>query len=785
MIFRKFFNKNVELASSFAEKFNLSNRTIELILSRGFTTEKEIEEFLNPSTLYDPFLISGMKELKDRILIAKELGDKVLVFGDYDVDGVSATAIMLKVLNILGIRADFYLPNRYEDGYGLTCDVLDKVIDKFDPNLIITVDCGISCAKEVEYAKEKGVEIIVTDHHEIPDVLPDTLVLNCKIEGQKFPFKELCGTGLAYKIAEALLSPQRAEEFLPIAAIATIADIVPLLDENRRIVTKGLKLCEKYLPVGLKALFRDNKISVLNPSSTDISFKISPKLNASGRMGDASDSLKLYLETDIVKIKQYISKIKEHNTKRQAICNKIYEDCERVLKKNVLKNTRAIVLASKKWDQGVLGIVCSRLVEKYNRPVFLFSQVDGVMHGSGRSINDINIHELLSSMQDILDTFGGHSMAAGLTIKRENYEEFSKRVNAFIFEHVNEKVFMPIKYYDLDITEQELTDEFYKELSLLEPFGCQNPKPRFKITPEEIIIEPMKRFPEYALVKFGNLECTYYNYGKNFASLKFARYKNFIIELREKDKGNICEFDGGTFINPDANQYLNALEYRQLMFEKSGDVKYNIYPQNQLLEFVSATQSCVFGTAFVTFSGYEYVNFCKNYDCKGIYYFGINDNVPLGYNSILLSPKGVEWAKNFSKIVFLSPVLSEGYISQISKITDAEIYIPAEGKIDNRRFCSLNLTREHFGKIFSAISAKQNASYYDIFDLYDKIISERKIRFDNFYCGLLTFQDLGLVEINDSGAMMSLKINKKEKNGLENSRFYSKLSLLAKVTKEN
>lgn len=783
MIFRKFFNKNAELSTVFAEKFNLSKNTIELILSRGFSSEEEIEEFLHPGKLLDPFLIDGMKELKDRILIAKDLKDKVLIFGDYDVDGVSATAIMLKTLKYLGIEADYYLPNRYEDGYGLTCDVIDKIADQFEPNLIITVDCGISCAKEVEYAKEKGIEIVVTDHHEIPEVLPDTIVLNAKIEGQKFPFRELCGTGLAYKISEALLSPQKAEQFLPIAAIATIADIVPLLDENRRIVTKGLALCEKYLPIGLKMLFKEHKVSVSKPTSNDISFKIAPKLNASGRMGDASDSLNLYLETNPVKIQKYITKIKDHNINRQELCNKIFEDCEKVLKKNKLKESRVITLASKNWDQGVLGIVCSRLVEKYNRPVFLFSLVGNELHGSGRSIDDINIHELLSSMKDILDTFGGHSMAAGLTIKRENYEEFIKRVNAFVFEHISDEVFEPIKYYDMEVSLEDLSDDFLKEISLLEPFGCQNPKPRFKITAQDVQITPMKRFPEHAVVKIGELELTYFNFAKNYSKLRFSRYKSFIFELQTREKkGIVIEFDSGTFITPDANQYVSAIEMSELVYEKNEDVKYTLYQPKELLEFVSKTQSNVFGTAFVTFSGYEYVEFCKNYDGKGIYYIGINDENVLGYNSILISPTGVNWAKNFSKIVFLSPVLSEGYISEIAKVSDANIYLPLDKKTNVASFSSINVSREFFVKMFSILSIKQNIVYYDVYDMYEKLITDKKIKFDNFYFALLVFEELGFVSLERNGGI-KLVVHKNVKKELSFSKAYNKMVLLSKTLK--
>ena len=350
MIFKKFFNQNSSLVEEYAKEFNVLPSTMYLILSRGFSTKEQVRDYLSMGELLDPFLIKNMKELCDRVNLAKQMGDRVLIFGDYDVDGISATAIMLKTLKRLGIDADFYLPNRYVDGYGLTCDCIDKIEKQFAPDLIITVDCGITCFKEVEYAKEKGIEVIVTDHHEIPEILPDTIVLNAKIEGQEYPFRELCGTGLAYKISEALLGAKKAEEFLPIAAIATIADIVSLTGENRNLVKRGLKSFDK-LPFGLKALFKENKVSLSNPSATSIAMKIAPKINSSGRMGDAADSLALYMSEDPVVVKKYLEKIKKHNTKRRDLSSKVMEDCEKAIKKMDLSKTRVICLASKKWDQ--------------------------------------------------------------------------------------------------------------------------------------------------------------------------------------------------------------------------------------------------------------------------------------------------------------------------------------------------------------------------------------------------------------------------------------------------
>jgi len=783
MIFRKFFNYSADKVQYFAEKFALSPRICDLILSRGINTEQDFEEFLNPKIMHNPFKLKGMQQLVDRVKLAKELKDKVLIFGDYDVDGVSATAIMLKALNQFGIKADYYLPNRYIDGYGLTNAVIDKICDTFSPNLIITVDCGISCVNEIEYAKTKGVEVVVTDHHEIPEVLPDTICVNAKIEDQEYPFRELCGTGVAYKFAEALLGAKEAEQYLPIAGIATIVDIVPLINENRTIVSRGLKLCEKFLPIGLKMMFKEFGINLNNPNSTNISFKIGPKLNASGRMGDASDSLKLYLETNPVVIKKYIEKIKNHNTKRQDICNKIYEDCEKALKKVDMKNQRVITLASKAWDKGVLGIVCSRLVEKYHKPVFLFVQEGELLCGSGRSINDINIHELLSSLKDILVTFGGHSMAAGLTLKLENYKIFSQKINSFALNQINDKVFMPIEYYDQEITEEEINQNFVKELSLLEPYGCDNPRPKFKITANEVEILPLKRTPQHAKINIGKLSLMYFNFVDNLIKINFSRQKSFIFEFEPySTSGTIVEFDGGSFIIEDAYKKLNAIELNQLAILGKGEARYTLYPKSELLEYVSSTSHSVFGTCFVTYSCFEYVEFCKQYNTDDIYHFGIYEDSAIGYNTILLSPKGLSWAKNFSKIVFLSPVIDEKFISALNTVTDAEIYVPIENSSDSRKFAGLDNSRETFGRVYKEITKFSGKSIYNVFDLYDKTNLQMQISFFTFYCAMVVFNELGLISIIDDKDTV-IKVNKNVKADLTSSRIFGRINLLKDTLK--
>ena len=460
-----------------------------------------------------------------------------------------------------------------------------------------------------------------------------------------------------------------------------------------------MELFDKYLPLGLKLLFKENKLNIKTVNSTEISFKIDPKINSSGRMGEATDSLLLYLEKDLNKLKALLNKINNYNTRRQKICGDVFEDCVKKLKKVNIANERCIILSSKNWDAGILGIVCARLIETYNRPTFLFSEKDGILKGSARSLNDINVHEMLTSMQDILVTFGGHKMAAGLTLNAEHLPIFIEKVNSFIFTKVSSKVFTPIYFYDLDITIPELTDKFYNDLQKLEPFGLDNSKPLLKISSEETRITPLKNFPTHYTITIGKaLNLIYFNCEEKYFSLKYSKTKNFIFEIQNKDsnqfKGIVKDFNGGFEFDKSFSSTLDAFIFEQLKYLKNKNkVEYKTYKNTDLVNFIAECEADPFGTIFVASSSQSYKNFTKNYSSENIKdLFIFNNSSDSGHNAIYLYPTDLSIFKNYNNIIFLDAILDKSYLAEIRKFSNGTIYIPEDLKFNKKPFENINLS---------------------------------------------------------------------------------------------
>ena len=453
-----------------------------LLRSRGVNTEEEAHRFLNPdlSALEDPFLLSGMEEAVRLIRRAVSSGERIMIFGDYDADGVCAASILLEALTEEGASVSFRLPDRRKDGYGLNENAVREISGK--AGLLITVDCGISNASEVALAKSLGLTVIVTDHHQLPEALPEAdAVLNPLIGSYPCPY--LCGAGVALKICQALQGMEGVRKRIDLAAIATVADIVPLLGENRAIVREGLERIRCTGRPGLKALLEVSGTSA--PVRADaLAFRIGPRLNAAGRLGDASLCVQLLLTGKPEKAAAAAKQLEEMNRRRQNMEHEITDAAFRSVAESVSPEDRILIAAGEGWNPGLIGLSAGKLCEKFFRPAIVLSLPEdgGPAVGSCRSVPGVHIFEMLQACGDLLVRFGGHAQAAGLTVERENIPALREKLNRVIRESCDESVFIPRREYDLELPFRTWTPEALKELDLLEPTGCGNPPPVFLLS---------------------------------------------------------------------------------------------------------------------------------------------------------------------------------------------------------------------------------------------------------------------------------------------------------------
>ena len=456
----------------------------ELLWARGINTPDKADKFLHPSLddLHDPLLLRDMDKALSLIREAADQGKRIMVYGDYDVDGVCAVTIMLETLKQMGAVVGFRIPSRHEEGYGLHEQAVRETAEK-QVGLLITVDCGISNVKEVRLARELGMQVIVTDHHELPEELPPAdAVLNPLREG--YPFQRLCGAGVALKICQALvrqgmLPPGSMENKLEIAALATVADIVPLVDENRVIVREGMLRMVRTPRPGLRALLANAGITG-SVRSDDIGFRLGPRLNAAGRLGNASQGVALLTTGNPEKAKEIADVLEESNRSRQEMERQILREAEALLPSQAdLPRDRALVLEGGEWNPGLIGLAAGKLCEKYYLPTIVLSRKGDEAVGSCRSIPGVNIFRMLTACGDLLVRFGGHEQAAGLTIAAENIPAFRKRLNEVIREECGEECFHRVMEYDSRLTLDQVTLELIDQLEALEPTGCGNPAPVF------------------------------------------------------------------------------------------------------------------------------------------------------------------------------------------------------------------------------------------------------------------------------------------------------------------
>lgn len=468
---------------------NISRLLAILLCSRGIVAKEQVDLYLSPTRkdFYNPFLMPDMQKAVDRIINAIENKEKVIIYGDYDVDGITSTTVLKQFLAERGLIVDWYIPNRLNEGYGLNKNAIKEINDK-GYKLIITVDCGISALEEIKYAYDLGMEVIVTDHHEPVEVLPQCLaVVDAKRKDNIYPYNQLAGVGVVFKLIQALSIKLNLEEkeflkFLDLVAVGTISDIVPLKDENRIIAKLGLKLVEVTKNIGLKTL-----ISVLGfkkIDSTAISFGVAPRINASGRMGVQEKALNLFLTDNYEEAKKITQELNEFNNDRQAEEQKIFKEALEMLKKE--NNKSCIILGNENWHHGVIGIVASKITDMYFKPSILLCFEGNEGKGSGRSIPGFDLHKALMECSKDIKKFGGHSMAIGITIEKDKFESFKNDFEKYA-EQTNIKEIVPIVNIDAEISLKDLSIDIVKQLELLEPFGEANKMPQFLFKNMKII----------------------------------------------------------------------------------------------------------------------------------------------------------------------------------------------------------------------------------------------------------------------------------------------------------
>lgn len=464
------------------KELHFSSLFLSLCVQRGLDTIESIHSFISPNeeSLHDPYLMHNMKKAVERIQKAVKNNEKITVYGDYDADGVTSTAILLETLELLGINANFYIPNRFTDGYGPNIEAFNRIISD-GTTLIITCDNGISGHEAIQAAVNKGVDVVVTDHHELPSTLPAAYaIVHPRHPEGRYPFGELSGAGVAFKLAEALLE-EIPEEFYDLTAIGTVADVVSLTDENRFLVKKGIEALRFTDRIGLQVLLKNSDVNKKEIDEETIGFKIGPRLNALGRLGDASPAVKLLSTLDYNEAEEIAQFIDEKNEERKDYVSHITEEAVEQIKAMPAEQ-EVYVVAKDNWHEGVLGIVASKLVEMTKKPVIVLTvnKEKGLAKGSGRSVSSINLYKLLDSVGSLIDTFGGHHMAAGLSIQEENLAPFRHSLNDIVLKNLLPKK-EEAAIVDGEVQPEECTIEVIKEIQQLAPFGTDNPFPLFML----------------------------------------------------------------------------------------------------------------------------------------------------------------------------------------------------------------------------------------------------------------------------------------------------------------
>ncbi len=728
--------------------------TAKLLFYRNIDTVEKAKRFLSPGKhgFHSPNLLNGVNDACERINKAKEQNQTILVFGDYDADGVCATTVLYFALKEYGINnLHKFVPER-EQGYGLNVQTVERLNAQNKIDLLITVDCGISDYEKIEIIKNMGIDVIVTDHHEPPEILPDCIKINPKIAGQAYPFNGLCGAGVAYKLAYSLIG-EKADAYLDFVALATVADSMDLVDENRDIVMCGLKLFDNSnsLRLPFKYLLGDNK----NVTAQTFAYTIAPRINAGGRMGDANSALELFTQKDPNKVFDYAVKLNEYNVARQVECDNIYNQAKQRIKKYSLYKKDVILVKNKKWNAGFIGIVAAKLVEDYSRPVIVFGGQDVFLKGSARSIDGLNIYDAIAHSKDLLLGYGGHSQAAGVSVTDENFILFEKEINDYVKREYGTIDLKRKVYAEWDIKDG-ISPRFACELDMLEPFGTANKRPVFTTCVNSVSSMPLRQGSNHYTFNCNSIEMLDFNGGGHVEQLLLPVDKKVLFEI------NVSTFKGRQSIKgyvravyPDyadfscVTLHVFENELKRLLTDDGANISMENAPK-----IVDST-----GTLYVLSDAENLFKF-DNVKELPISLFDVETKN--GNNCVVISPRVIpDW---FERVVYLDKPMQ--YLT-----SDINSYLYSD-VVGYKALDRISTDRSDFSRIFAYLKTLNNKAFNGSANFALKHAgSESK---ENFVFVTEVFLELNIFEIKNG----TFVFNENVKNALTNSKLYSKIVLL-------
>ena len=736
-----------------ARALDLTETTASILYARGLKSEEEMRAFLNPSVgnFLSPFLMSGMKEAKELLTRARDEEWRVAVFGDYDADGIGACAILQRALTKFGIEPFVYVPER-EEGYGLNIAAIDKIFDECLPDLFVTVDCGISARKEVEYMKEQGAYVIVTDHHELPDELPDCITVNPKLKDD-YPYDNLCGAGVAFKLACALIG-EEAYDLLDFCALSTVADSVPLMGENRDIVAAGVKLLQTRPRLAFSALLeKDAEIT-----AHTLAFTIAPRINAAGRRGDVNSALKLFTSEDKEEIYELAEQLNRYNSERQKLCDEVSAQAEALAYKEGAYGN-VIMLESDSWNTGFVGIVAARIAEKFGRPALLFVRRGDMLKGSARSIERVNIYDALKACSEWIEEFGGHAQAAGINVKAENFEALKKALNAYIGEKYAREDFVPT------ITvcgEGQLgSRRLAQEINALEPFGIGNRRPLFTYTAKGLEANTLKPASPHVSITGAPMEFMYFNAAPELKMLRSEVNKTVVFEYnlsRYRGKEYLKGYVKTVLVDETAGAEEDAFEsaLRAISAPNGSAEKMNADALDALIR--EKTDECAYGLCLVYTDRETPARFPA---LAGLPTEVFRPSDATTSNTLLFAPETGCDLSAYREVVFLDCPAASFVRTGGARVIECE-----QGGI--KRLASLDTSRDCLMQVFVALRGIEGRRLSE--SLSEAARACNSLGFDEglFIFALAVFEELGIISL----AGGRLKIVRGQKTELTNSAVY-------------